>query len=617
MAIAGRKGPAKAWLRYALPLGIGGLCLWLLTGRLSGLDPALIWEAFRAVRPGQWLAAIAATAISFWALGRYDAVIHRHLRTGIGPLEAQVSGASAIALAQLLGLGVLTGALVRWRLLPVLGPLRAAQVTAAVSVSFLISWALITALACLVLAPHLLPGWMLLSALAGVFLLPALALFLPELRLARWRFRLPSLHAMAAISLFAALDTAAAGAAMYALLPAPPPFPTFLPVFLLALGAGLFGGTPGGVGPFELTLLALLPALPEPELLAAVLAFRLVYYALPALAAAPQLLRPRERATDARAHVPRRVPELLLLHAPRSESGVARQNGARLLGETRNGALCIDTPQTLTLLFDPLTGPLDTLLPRLHRAARASNRLAVVYKCSPRQAILARRAGWKLARVADEAVIDAAGFQIDTPRHRQLRRKLRHAEKAGIRIRRPLDLPLADMARLDSAWKDSHGLARGLSTGRFAPSYVARQRVYCAEQDSQLVAFVTFHANTREYCLDLMRHGPDLPDGTMHALVVAAIHDAAAEGVPLSLAAMPAREVREHPRLARLRARIARSSGGDGLCRFKDSFAPRRQPLYMAAPSPAALVLAAVDLALAMRRPAGAGDPLSTGDEAS
>lgn len=608
-----RRGQRRL-LRYVAPILVGGACLWLLAHRLGGLDPKQIVDVLAGVTAAQWGLAALATALSFWSLGRYDGVIHRHLRTGVADGPAQLSGMSSIALAQFLGLGVVTGTLARWRLLPGLGPLRAAQVTAAVSASFLVAWTLVTATACLFLAPRLLPQWLALLALAGFLTLPAIALFVPELKVARLRFRFPSLQAMAAVTLFAAIDTGAAATALWVLLPDAPDFAAFLPVFLLALGAGLFAGTPGGIGPFELTMLSLLPALPDGELVAAILAFRLVYYVIPAALAAAHVFYPRPApGSESRPRVPRQVPDLLLEHAPRAESGVARQNGARLLGSFSSGGLCVDTPQTLTLLFDPLNGSLAPLLPRLARAARASNRMPLVYKCSPRQALEARHAGWQLLHVADEAVIDPGAFTLEGPRHRQLRRKLRQAEKAGVRITLDSALPFAEMARLDAAWKQAHGLARGLSTGRYAPSYVQAQRVYCARQDGQLIAFVTFHENHHQLCLDLMRHGPGLPDGTMHALVCAALRDAQGLGLPVSLAAMPAARTEEPLLTARLRRHIARRSGGDGLTRFKESFAPRRHRLYMAAPGRLSLMLGALDLALAMRRPAiTTDDPLST-----
>ena len=49
------------------------------------------------------LGAAVATALSFWAIGTYDAVMHRHLRTGVPADVARMTGAGSIALAQVLG----------------------------------------------------------------------------------------------------------------------------------------------------------------------------------------------------------------------------------------------------------------------------------------------------------------------------------------------------------------------------------------------------------------------------------------------------------------------------------------------------------------------------------
>ncbi|MWB77988.1 DUF2156 domain-containing protein, partial [Pseudooceanicola sp. 216_PA32_1] len=185
--------------------------------------------------------------------------------------------------------------------------------------------------------------------------------------------------------------------------------------------------------------------------------------------------------------------------------------------------------------------------------------------------------------------------------HRQLRRKLRHAAKAGVTIRRTDTPPLPALAAIDAAWQAAHGSARGLTVGTWAPDHVARQRLYLAEVAGRPVAFVTFHEGPHELCLDLMRHLPGLPDGTMHALVVTALADARAEGIArLSLAAMPALPAREDRLTAAIRRQAALRGGGAGLPRFKTSFAPRRAPLYAAAPNRAALALGLADMARAV-----------------
>lgn len=598
---------AQRIIRVAGPLGFGAICLMLLGDRLSGIEAQAVLSTLREVHPLQWLAALAATWVSFWAVGRYDAVVHGSLGTGIARREAMRAGAAAIALAQVLGLGVVTGALARWRMLPGLSAFDAARVSGAVALSFLAGWAVVAAAAELLLPSGIMPWAVALAILGLAAALAVLAVLRGEVRLRGRRIRLPSLPAMTTILGLTALDTIAAALALHSLLPAEtaPGLAAILPAYLMALGAALLTGTPGGVGPFELALLTLLPQVPEADLLAGILGFRLVYYALPACLALIVLARPLPpRAADPGAGRLSPAPPAGIATAPRAELGIARQNGACGLAARGSEAAVVETGQAFVLLFAAAHGPLPPLLPALAALARDRTRVACAYKIAARDACLARQAGWRVARIADEAVLDLARFTFDHPARSQLRRKLRKAEKAGLTIRRAEALPLADMAAVDRSWTARHGTARGVTMGVFSPAYLRGQYVWLAERDGALVAFVTFHRGRTEWTLDLMRHGDTLPDGTMHALVAAAIAEAQAAGVPrLSLAALPAVPAGEGPLTARLRAAIARRGGGEGLTRFKTAFHPRRAPLYAAAPGPAALALALADLALSVHRP--------------
>ncbi|WP_375690913.1 phosphatidylglycerol lysyltransferase domain-containing protein [Pseudooceanicola sp. LIPI14-2-Ac024] len=602
-----RTASAQQAIRLAGPIGLGAVCLWALGLRLGDLEAGSVLAVLRGVTPMQWLAALAATAVSFWAVGRYDAVIHRSLDTGIGTREAVRTGAAAIALSQVLGLGVVTGALARWRMLPGVSALQAARVSVTVALSFMAGWAVVAAAVDLVLPLDVLPGGLALLVLAGGLGVVALALLRPRLTVLGRSLSLPSLPAIGAIVALTALDTVAAGLALHSLLPAgaAPGIALLIPAYLFALGAALLTGTPGGVGPFELALLTLLPMVPEAELIGAILAFRLVYYALPACLAVLVLARPvrsQDRAAR-RGHVAP-VPPAAIARAARAELGVARQNGAQGLVTQGAEAALVETPQTLTLLFAPARGPISALLPALGQSAAHRNRVACAYKLSARDACAARALGWHVVRVADDAVLDPGGFSTDGPAFRQLRRKLRQAEKTGITCRHAPIQPFAAMARLDAHWRAEHGAARGLTMGVFTTAYLREQRVYVAEQDGAVLAFVSFHAGPREWTLDLMRHGDDLPDGVMQTLILRAIEDAGAHGLNrFNLAAMPAAPRREAPLPARLRAEITARTGGAGLTRFKMAFGPRRAPLYAAAPSRAALMLALADLALSVHRP--------------
>jgi phosphatidylglycerol lysyltransferase len=625
---AARPDLRRIGLRQLPALAVLLVLGWLTWDRLAALDTARIGAALASVTWAQWALGAQFTAMSFWAVGRYDAVVHRLIATPVSGGQAVRTGATAIAVAQVLGMGAFTGALVRWRLLPQLSLLDAMRVSVIVSVSFLAGWAVLAALAVLAV-PLPLPG---ARPVAGLVLLAAGAIATLSLARPGWARALPipSLKAMGAILGLAALDTLAAGTVLWVLLPveievAPA---AVLAAYLLALGAGLVLTTPGGVGPFELALLALLPGLPGEPVLAAVIAYRALYYAIPALIGGLVLLRgPATAPPAAPAPLPaldplRSAPHLPFLvdavidAAPRAEAGLLRHGRLALLADRagRPTAMAAETGQSLVLIGDPLrrdAAP-GAVLALARDRAEARFLAPVFYKVGARLAVAARAGGWSVTAVAEELWLDPRDFSPDGPAHRQLRRKLRKAEAAGITITeigpealRPL--PLDEMEEIARAWASAHRGERGFSMGTWDPAHLPWPRV-CLARDSAgaLLGFITIHANAREHTLDLMRARPEAPDGTMHALVAAAIAGAGRTGVArFSLAAVPLAPARGDPSgLRALRAGLERVSGAGGLRQFKAAFAPRRERLYAAAPTRAALALGALDLAREIARAA-------------
>ncbi|MCE8524046.1 DUF2156 domain-containing protein [Ruegeria pomeroyi] len=577
-------------LRLGGALALTLWLLWMLVERLAAIEPGAVTQALSGLPVWRLAVALLAAAVSFWAVGRYDGVAHRHFRTGLAQRQARLCGMAAIGFSQFCGCGVLSGAFARWRLIGDLTPALALRLTAFVAVTFLLALAFWASILCLIAPP--LPG-LRQTGLAGLALLLPIGVvlfLLPRLRLGRLELRLPSLRALGAILGWAALDLAAAALVLAVLLPGLSwvDLPLLLTAYVLALAAGLLSGAPGGLGAFELTLLSLLTALPEAELMAAVLAYRLIYVALPALVAVPLLLSP----PDLRLGRQSRLSRLGHYHPParpRAETAVVTQSRGYVLSGGFADMAVVETDHSLIMLFDPVCGGRHPDLSLLSHRAAQRNLCALVYKCSARVAVSARRAGWRVRHVSDEATLVPATFTTEGAGRRQIRRKLRHAVRAGLQTDRAGTLPLAQMAEVDSLWQSANGRAWGLTMGRFAPGYLARQAVFLAWRGPRLEGFVSFHRSRDEWCLDLMRVRPDAPEGTMHALVVEALNVAAAARVPrLSLAAVPC---------GLLGRRF------DGLRRFKDSFSPRWQPLYMAAPGWTVMAVAALDLARHVQAP--------------
>ena len=570
----------------ALPL-VAGL-IWLLGRQLVEVDLAEVRATLNSYSPLAWGLAVTASGLSFLAVGRYDAVIHARLRTGVPPPRARRTGMRAVALGQVAGFSLVTSSLVRWRTLPEISATTAALVTGCVALSFM---AALSVLLATVLSAGLLPtqtvlpdgvsGWPL--ALIGLALFGAGAVGLARRHLRR--------RDGAVLLLWTALDTVFAAGSLWVFLPAGTDLVGVWAIYLLALGAGLLSNAPGGVGAFELVLIACLPEIPLPDLMTAILAHRLCYYALPAACALPGLIAPR--AAPVAPLAPVRSTDVT--PRPAAHWGLVHQ-GARVLASAELSTAWLVRPAPLSLVA---IGPghrarhASDAFRDLQESARLLGRLSLFYHLDARSAARARAHGLSVWRVAREAWVSPLDWDISGRNHRQLRRKLRHAERAGVRCdpaHHPL--PLDQMAVVASKWSRDHRLEKGFSMGRFSPDLVRHQKVFLAWLGTEMLGFVTFNSAPGEWELDLIRYRADVPDGTMHGLITVAIDAAHAAGVDrLSLGAVPDME---QP-FCRLGLR--------GLCQFKSAFAPDWSPLFAAAPGPVGLGLGLLAVAWAVHHP--------------
>ena len=568
---------ARIW--HLWPVAALGAGIWILAKRLEGVEISHVLDAVVAVSPLGWMGAIAATWLSLAAVGQYDAILHRVLKTGVSPRIARRTGLIAISIAQTAGFGTLVSALVRWRSLPNWSLWEAARFSLRVSLSFLFLWSLLAALAVAFWADA--PKTAVWAA-AGALIVFGVVAGAPPLR--GFVFKLIPEGAFLPLFTAALVDTVFAAVALACLLPGTSDVGLAIyPIYLLALGAALATGAPGGLGAFELVLLALLPHPDQAALIGAILAFRIIYYLFPAFLGLAGLLRSA-------------VP---LVHEPRNpdapaEWGLVAQ-GASILRAGSTQWLCRER-LGLGIAIGPAIGPVD--LRAFSKLMRRAGLTPVLYKAGKAEASAARSLGWQVLKVAEEAVIEPRHWNVDGPSRRQLRRHLRHAEQAGIRIKTPRHaLPLSDMAEVNADWTRKNRRERGFSMGRFAPELLYRQRVFLAYSSDRLIAFASFHTGAQDWSLDLVRHIDGIPDGTMHLLLASAIEACRAEDVDrLSLAAVPA----AGGNLARL---VPSKALLPGLRRFKQSFAPRWEPRYLCVKGSIPQARAAVTIAAAIHYP--------------
>ncbi len=564
--------PLQKRLRLIVPLMILTVCGGLLWQRVAVMDIPAIGDAIAQVSIGQWILAIVATWCSFQAIGRYDAVWHRVLRTGVSPDPARRAGIKAIALAQTLGFGALTGSLVRWRCLPALSLWQVTQLSLAVTVTFTLCWAAYAVCALWWLGPE--PEFLQISTPITLCLLIILTLGVVA---GRRRFA-PHLASgdIAALIGLTAVDMLFAALALYVLMPETLglAFNSILAAYVVALGVGLISNTPGGAGAFDLTLLALLPlSAPEP-LVAAIIAFRIVYYLCPALLALIAIGRP--------------ITTPQKMHNSPASWGLARQSG-----EISHGWHIGRLPGVAAALGPQPKNAINFNI--LRSISLLTGRTVALYNCNRRSAKAARDLGWYVRRTAMEAMIRPKSWSTAGGKRQTLRRKLRHAAQAGVTISQArVDLPMAQMQQIAREWAVSHGGEHGFSMGRFCPIYVADQRIFLIKHNGQLIGFVTFNDGKTDWVLDLIRHKTKIPDGAVQAAIVAAIDAAKSEEIThLSLSCAP------DPRFTPAFWASRRA----GLIQFKRSFGPIWVPRYHAAPNQAAFWFTGLIIGIAIHRP--------------
>lgn len=553
--------------------------------------------------------ALAAVAVAFFAVAGQERAVMQHMGFDVDRAAGARAAMAAAAVSQTAGFGPVVGAIIRRKLLPDLGFGQSFAVSVGMALGFFSGLGLLV-LACFAFVPAM-PHQGLSRLLLAVLAVGAAVLALwPGVTV--FGRRKPNLIVMGRFLLWLAVDVTALGAALWLLLPQDSgyAFLDLLPLFFVALGVGLASGSPAGAGPFEATLLTQSPEIEGSGLLAGIIAFRAVAYALPAICGAIwAFAAPRMPKAPLAPAALRQLSDSQLRALPLAEAQLLRQGQLHLIAPQGSGAVWLSGALTHTrvALDQPLAAPqardLAGALTALTRLARQEARLPCLYKAPPRLAATARSAGWAVLPVAREAVLDPQTFTLNGPDRARLRRKLAHARKGGIGVSMANTLPLPEMETVAQAWTAANHRERGFSMGRWNPVTVAHQRVFTARTATgNLCAFVTFHNADHEWTLDLVRVGAGCPDGTIYALICHALDQARSQSIArLSLAAVPVPDLGLSGVVGRLAQRATGRS--NGLAQFKSAFAPKWEPRYIAAQGWGALALAAIEITLAIHFP--------------
>ena len=243
------------------------------------------------------------TALSYIALTGYDVLALKYIRHGLRYRRIGLASFVGYAFSNNVGSGPITGGSIRLHLYTSWG-LSAIQTAKIIAFNAVTLWLGLFAVAgvALLAAPLELPAEIHIplgsAKLLGVMLLGIVVTYLvlnvvrrKPLAIRGWKLMMPGVRMAVSQILLGSADWCIAAAVLYVLMPAVPELTyfRFLRFFLIGQLAGMVSQVPGGLGVFEaLVVLLLNPYLgPErrPEVLASLLAFRLVYYVLPLVAA--------------------------------------------------------------------------------------------------------------------------------------------------------------------------------------------------------------------------------------------------------------------------------------------------------------------------------------------
>ncbi len=293
---------ASSW-KPLLSLGIGVVVLvlvWVAISHLIGeVNYDDVVDTLHATPLSAIAAAIGFTVLSFLSLSIYDYSALQYLKKRVPYPLVALTSFCAYAVGNTAGFGPLTGGAIRFRFYGRMGfePADVAKVVAFITVAFGLGLAGVTALGLVfdpadVAEPIGLPpfviagiGAAILAALGALFL--ASALGRRRIGFRGIAVELPSPRIMAAQFIGTLLDVTTSAAVLWVLLPQTDlGFPAFVAIYAVAIGLGVASHVPAGVGVFEAVIVAVVGRTASiDEVLSALFLYRLIYYALPLLAA--------------------------------------------------------------------------------------------------------------------------------------------------------------------------------------------------------------------------------------------------------------------------------------------------------------------------------------------
>ncbi len=279
----------------AIGLAAVAFSFWLLWKELRGISLADVAASFDAIPLLHWLFAALSTLVAYGALAWYDRIGLAHLGRRLSWGFISLTSFTTYALSHNIGASVFSGAVVRYRAYSTkgLGMAEVGLLVAFCSFTFFLGTVLLGGLV-LTFEPGIIERWVdapdWLARLLGLVMLLGVAAYMAgsllhfrPLKVRQFELVYPR-PPIAARQFFAApLELLGAAGIIYFALPAAdnPGFFVVLGIFIASFSIALVSHAPGGLGVLELAFVKAMPDTPHADLVAALLAFRLLYLILP------------------------------------------------------------------------------------------------------------------------------------------------------------------------------------------------------------------------------------------------------------------------------------------------------------------------------------------------
>jgi phosphatidylglycerol lysyltransferase len=242
------------------------------------------------------------------------------------------------------------------------------------------------------------------------------------------------------------------------------------------------------------------------------------------------------------------------------------------------------------------------------------NRVPVFYQVDEDHVHHYHDAGFALLKLGERAFVPLADLSLRGKAGAELRAALNRGARLGQDVQLvqpPFDHTLwSELNAVSRAWlEDKRHAEKGFSLGPFERDYLEWAPIAVVRQSGQVVAFASLmpsYGHRHELSIDLMRHLPNAPNGTMDLLFVKLMQYAQEQGyqyfdlgmAPLSGVGETSWSRRDERLLGVVYELGTSFYNYKGLRRYKEKFNPEWRSLYLAYPHDRAVHPILIDLAV-------------------